>query len=210
MGIRLKLFWTLYKVEKKPKKKSKVRKGVADEEFIQISQSGRMFGKSPIFGKIKDGWGGTWKAGETITIPVAPTDFNKGEFPIGIAMESVNIGDFVSIRMTEGLTNLEPPVLKTKDSVDSNECQVTVPDSLMQEILQEICNEVEMGPVKNFGYDKKEKEWNIIAENLSKQESIKDYLSRRIKLKAKEQMTNKDSFRRTRKIKKKINERLEH
>jgi len=176
-----------FSMNRTPKKKSKVKKGVSEEEFIKIEMDGRRHGKTPH--------------------PfVSPTDPSKGEFPIGVALEDTRAGEYVSIRMTpNGDIVVEPPKIKAKAPVTFEHLKMVVPHSLILEILQEISNEAETGPVVDFGYDAKEKLWSVITKRLSTSPERFPVI---LRLSTKEELSNEASFRRTRRIKKKINERL--
>jgi len=189
MGNLLNLYWiTLvdFPMTRTPKKKSRVKKGISEEEFIKIEMEGR-------------------KHGKTSHPFVAPTDPSKGEFPIGVALEDARAGELVSIRMTPGGVIPDFPKLKSKAPVKDEHLKMIVPQSLMLEILQEISNETEMGPVVDFGYDAREKLWSVITERLSPCDKKFPLV---LRLSTKEELDNESSFRRTRRIKKKINERL--
>ncbi len=183
----------LQKKRKIPKKKSKPEKGIADVEYIEIKMDGRKHGR-----------------GNKAYPLVAPTDPSKGDAVIGIALEDTKVGDLLSI-VTSGngtigmKTPNPPPEVKSNATVDKKYLKMTVPNSLILEILQEISNETNMGPVESFGYDSKEEEWSVVVKRLKRSSESFPII---LRLADKESIGPTDSFRRTRKIKRNINERL--
>jgi len=198
-------------VKKIPRKKSKVERGLSDESLTINPIGNARKALSSLTGAAKAAADAIKEAAGSLHLPsplIAPADPSKGDQVIGVALEPVQAGEFVKIMVSssgKAVTQDSVPVVKTNDPVDKQNFMVTVPNSLMEEILQEICNETEWGVVKKFGYDQKKHEWNLIIESVS---GKKLPFPTRIKLRTKEDFGPTDAFRRTRQIKKKVNEKL--